>query len=186
MVVEIKLYSSCFVYCNTGACQKSTIYLEYILKFEISSMSKTKINFTPWGILGVIVVLGLLWFYPKVNPKSKVANPTTKVTVTNEFSQPEQPFLAVTAEEKQAQQTFFLKIVNPIDQTTFKTNTITVSGKTVPLADVFVNEIDTKADASGNFRVSYSLELGDNYLIVGANDEFGNFKEYELMVYLAE
>jgi len=54
------------------------------------------------------------------------------------------------------------------------------------LADVFVNEIDTKADASGNFRVSYSLELGDNYLIVGANDEFGNFKEYELMVYLAE
>lgn len=88
-----------------------------------------------------------------------------------------------TPEEKKAVAAFTFTLTSPNDGTHFKTAAISIKGKTVAKADVFVNEVDGKADNDGNFTISYTLEEGDNYLVIGANDEYGNFEEKEIIVY---
>jgi hypothetical protein len=75
-----------------------------------------------------------------------------------------------------------LTMSSPVSGATVSTSTIAVSGKTAPNAEVFVNESETRADASGNFSVQMSLDEGDNYIIVVANDADGNAAEAELTV----
>lgn len=78
--------------------------------------------------------------------------------------------------------TIALTISSPVNGATVSTQSITVSGKTSPNAEVFVNESETRADAAGNFSVQMSLDEGDNYIIVVANDADGNAAEAELTV----
>jgi hypothetical protein len=83
---------------------------------------------------------------------------------------------AVTASE------ITLTISSPVNGSTVTTPTIIVRGKTKPNAEVFVNDEDTIADASGNFSVSLSLDEGDNPIVVSANDADGNVAEKEFTV----
>lgn len=75
-----------------------------------------------------------------------------------------------------------LEIISPINQSIVNTASVTVKGKTAPNADVFINEKELKADGSGNFSSVMTLEEGDNYIIVAANDTEGNYAEKEIVV----
>lgn len=75
-----------------------------------------------------------------------------------------------------------LTITSPVNNTTVKSNTLLVKGKTKPRAEVFVNETEAAADTLGNFSVNVQLDEGENYLIVFVNDEEGNSVEQELTV----
>lgn len=75
-----------------------------------------------------------------------------------------------------------LIVSSPSDSTTVNSPDITVSGKTTPNADVFVNDQEIKADASGNFSVKLTLDEGDNPITVTASDEQGNYIEKDITV----
>ena len=78
-----------------------------------------------------------------------------------------------------------LSVVQPQNGITVKSAQIQVIGKTAPNAEIFVNDKETVADAKGNFSVAFTLEDGENYILVGANDAKGNFAEQELSVTFA-
>lgn len=75
-----------------------------------------------------------------------------------------------------------LSVSQPQNGITVKNAQIKVIGKTTPNAEVFVNNTDTFADAKGNFSADYTLEEGENYILVGATDSLGKFSEKELVV----
>jgi hypothetical protein len=75
-----------------------------------------------------------------------------------------------------------VQITSPSDQSTITSPSITLRGKTVAQAEVFVNEKETIADAGGNFSVNLILEEGDNPIMVVANDQSGNVGESEITV----
>lgn len=132
-------------------------------------------------IIAGIVIVGLM---NRTKTKTALLQPevTSKVTTANEFAQTYPLPTPATVEEQQAQKQFNFIVTSPVNNSTVKSSGIVVRGKSVPNADVFVNEKDTTSDSSGNFAVNYTLEEGDNYIIVGANDSYGNYKEQELHV----
>ncbi len=71
-----------------------------------------------------------------------------------------------------------LTVNSPKNKETVSSATISVSGKTVPNADVSVNDKDLKADASGNFSTILTLDEGDNDIYIMASDESGNYSEW--------
>jgi hypothetical protein len=75
-----------------------------------------------------------------------------------------------------------LSVLSPTDGTTLNSSTILVNGETAPGAEVSVNDIDTKADSDGNFKANISLEEGDNYIVVVATDDLGNYAEKEINI----
>ncbi|KKP67708.1 MAG: Bacillopeptidase F [Candidatus Roizmanbacteria bacterium GW2011_GWC2_35_12] len=77
-----------------------------------------------------------------------------------------------------------LMIENPSDKETVNSQSVKVTGKTSAMAEVFVNEKETKADQNGNFSIEIILEEGENIINVTANDSAGNFAEKEITVYL--
>ncbi|MCJ7805743.1 hypothetical protein MUP46_03830 [Patescibacteria group bacterium] len=75
-----------------------------------------------------------------------------------------------------------LDVTSPIDGATVSSPSITVSGKTLPGADVFVNDTELTADANGNFSTQLTLDEGDNQITVSANDNNGFSSEQDLTV----
>lgn len=75
-----------------------------------------------------------------------------------------------------------LNVASPQDGATVSDANISVSGKTLPGADVFVNETELTADANGNFSTQLTLDEGENTISVSANDNSGNSAEQELTV----
>lgn len=75
-----------------------------------------------------------------------------------------------------------LSVSLPVNNSTVSNSSLTVKGKTVAGAEVFINDTETKADAAGNFSATITLEEGDNYILVVANDAAGNYSEKELSV----
>ncbi|MEK7129420.1 MAG: Ig-like domain-containing protein [Patescibacteria group bacterium] len=78
--------------------------------------------------------------------------------------------------------TMTLMVTSPANGATVTNASLTVSGKTAPRAEVFVNEKETKADANGNFSVNITLDEGENSIVLIANDADGNVAEKELTV----
>ena len=79
---------------------------------------------------------------------------------------------------------FMLNILEPQNGITLNNSRVRVKGKTVPNADVFVNNQELKADRQGNFTTIVTLDEGENTIFIVANDYDGNFAEKELTVYL--
>lgn len=75
-----------------------------------------------------------------------------------------------------------LTVTSPSNNATVTSASLTVRGKTVSNAEVFVNDEETRADSSGNFSVTLTLDEGENFILVAANDSLGNFAERELTV----
>ena len=75
-----------------------------------------------------------------------------------------------------------LQITSPSDKSVVTSPYITLRGKTVAQAEVFVNDKELVADQDGNFSVSLTLDEGDNPIIVVANDQNGNVGETEITV----
>lgn len=59
---------------------------------------------------------------------------------------------------------------------------LAVGGRTAPKAEVYVNEAEVIADASGNFTATITLDEGENPVIVTAVDENGNMAEKDFVV----
>lgn len=84
--------------------------------------------------------------------------------------------------EKTFQSAISLTVSSPVNGLISTSPTVLVKGKTLPNADVAVNDSDLKADASGAFSVSIKLDEGDNVIVVIANDDQGNVAEKEITV----
>ena len=80
-------------------------------------------------------------------------------------------------------QELILEVNQPKDKSTVNSSTITVSGKTSPGADVFINDKELKADSQGEFDTTLNLDEGENIITVVASDGQGNFSEKELTVF---
>lgn len=75
-----------------------------------------------------------------------------------------------------------LTITSPKDGAMLGSTNVTVTGKTSPKAEVFINDVEGMADANGNFSINIGLEEGQNQLIIDANDASGNVAEETIMV----
>jgi Glucodextranase, domain B len=136
----------------------------------------------------VIVVAGLAgWVVlrrsypaPQSIPEEKTAN-TQEESATPTPTATQQQKTVVAADEK-THQVLTLTISAPANGATVTNPAVAVKGKTSPNAEVFVNEAEGKADASGNFSIGLTLDEGENYLIIMANDAQGNVAEKELTI----
>lgn len=86
--------------------------------------------------------------------------------------------------EKPVEEGLSLELNSPNNNSTVDTPTITVSGKTSPNAEVFINEKELTADQSGDFSVDYELFEGENDIFIAVNDDLGNYAEKSIIVYL--
>jgi hypothetical protein len=113
--------------------------------------------------------------YMKNKEKVTTAMTTTDTTITptSDIGTPE-PTVKV--------QQITLLVSSPANGITVTSPTVVIKGKTIPKADVFVNDSQTTADAQGNFSVTLTLDEGENTVVVAANDADGNFAEQELII----
>ncbi len=127
----------------------------------------------------VIVALGIggfAYYRSTTNPATAPSYTTPSATTSpTQQANPSQPTSPVPND-------ITLTITSPQNGAQVSTPTITVSGKTVPNADVSVNDQDLTADAQGNFSTTITLEDGDNNLSITAADSTGQSSEAELTV----
>lgn len=96
----------------------------------------------------------------------------------------EKNFVPSIPTEQPVNQGLTIEIIEPKPNNVFKNSQIKVVGKTAALAEVFVNDKETKADSQGNFLVDYGLDEGENLLVISASDKYGNYAEKEIVVNL--
>lgn len=133
------------------------------------------------GLVVLALVIGGFAFYrsskvvtpaaPTYNTAPDQNNPTTTQAV-----QQSSPTISP------AKNQITLTVTSPKNGTEVFIPTIKVVGKTVPNADVSVNDDDLKADAQGNFSAAVNLDEGENFISVLAIDDLGNVAEAELTV----
>ena len=137
----------------------------------------------------LLVILGFLVFSIKKQNQNgfklrnipqifKNQNNQTNETDQTNINKPEIPT------EEPVSSGLTLEITEPKANTTYNSPSIKVSGKTSAYAEIYVNDIQTKADGSGNFSVNYNLDEGENLLTIVANDQAGNYAEKEITVFL--
>ncbi|MCX7955995.1 MAG: hypothetical protein N2593_02755 [Patescibacteria group bacterium] len=86
--------------------------------------------------------------------------------------------------EKKDNQNLFLEITSPKENQIFNQQEITIEGKTLPNAEVFINEKSIKTDSRGNFSLNYNLDEGENEITIIVNDDQGDYVEKSLIVQL--
>jgi len=128
-------------------------------------------------ILAVVaIIVGGVWFTMKKTPSS-IAPPLNTDSSGAQPTVSAEPSITITKSNE-----ITLTIVSPLTNTSVTTSTVTVAGKTVANADVFVNDTETKADSNGFFSAAVPLDEGENSIIIVANDANGNTAEQEIMV----
>lgn len=134
-------------------------------------------------IAGVLVVVGVIIFARQYTMSQSVTLRTQEKNAQTTSSQDVSGSPASSTNEAVSMVSgITLTISTPSNNTTVSGNSLTVKGKTVAGAEVFVNDSETKADAGGNFSVILTLEDGENYILVVANDAVGNYSEKELNI----
>ena len=130
------------------------------------------------GIILVLIVTGFIVIQTRQS-KNTVIKPANTV----------QSITSVPATQVQVKETpvpavsdISLVVNSPAKGAVVKRANLTVSGKTVARAEVVVNDVETTADARGNFSVNIVLDEGENTIVVVVNDSDGNFAESELTV----
>ena len=124
------------------------------------------------SILIVIVVVGILF----LRTTNKAVPTTTSYKPT-----PSQVITSPTMTQTPTTSSLPLTVTSPTE-TTVSTQLISISGQTLPSADVFVNETQLKADPQGKFSTQVLLDEGENTIVITANDENGNHVEKEITV----
>lgn len=130
----------------------------------------------------LLILVGALFFYKKnQSQKSGSMNQINQVQVAvSQVPNPGQSTASGVALPQEVQ-----LIVNaPTDGQTVTTSNITVSGKTVPNAEVSLNEKDLRADAAGNFSTSVTLDEGENVISISTYDQDGNYADKDITVTL--
>lgn len=139
----------------------------------------SKVVIVAFVVAVLIAVVGLGVFAIKsITGKSVMTSKTISLPTMQNINQTP---AAMTPPSTPANQ-IKLVVLTPTDKAVVASANTKVAGQTVPNADVSVNEVDTKADASGNFSATLSLNEGDNPIIVDAFDADGNTSEQELTV----
>lgn len=100
--------------------------------------------------------------------------------IDNQSQQSDLSQTTINEEIKQGE--IFLEILSPDNNSVVNNPLITISGRTIAYADVFINDKETKADNQGNFSLNYNLEEGENELMIVVNDSQGNYLEKTLII----
>lgn len=129
----------------------------------------------------VLVVAGA-WFMMKKTSPAQSGIPVSTPTGIEEAQQNNGPTSTASPQQIAATNQITLSVTSPLNNATVTFPALTVRGKTAPNAEVFVNDVDTKADASGNFSASITLDEGENPVVIVANDANGNSAEQDIMV----
>lgn len=121
-------------------------------------------------VLLAVLLIAAVFIYKRSYAPATTTPITSEGTVTQETVTPP------------AKNQISLNIISPQDGAVVTSASVTASGKTVPKADVIINDIELKANAQGNFSTTIILDEGENTITVVANDENGNFAEKEITV----
>lgn len=137
----------------------------------------------PIGIGGVIIAaLVYISFQSAGNVSKSVVRQQAEVTIEPTVVSLETTVMPSTAQVSALVTGITLSISSPANNSTVASSSVIVRGKTVANADVFVNDAETKSDGSGSFSVTLTLDEGENYILVVANDANGNYSEKDLTV----
>ncbi len=104
------------------------------------------------------------------------------VKQSGKYVMPSQTTYPVPSGASGAASSLTLSVASPTDGSQVTSPTVTVKGKTMSNAEVFVNDTNGTADGDGNFSIATTLDEGENTVIVVANDSDGNVAEQELTV----
>jgi len=136
------------------------------------------------AILVSIGVIGFVFFTKRLEESTSARESFTTQGV------PETEKEATASQQDQArnqtetlESSISLQILSPSDGSRVTTPTVTIRGKTMPNAEVFVNDKELTADADGNFSVDLLLEEDENPILVVANDSQGRAAETEFSVF---
>lgn len=100
----------------------------------------------------------------------------------NEVSSVVSPSPAESETEKPVSAGLILNITSPTNNSTVSTSSVKLQGQTTAGAEIFVNDLETKADSQGNFSLNLKLEEGENEFAIIATDDEGNSAETTLTV----
>lgn len=128
-------------------------------------------------LITILVILGGVLF---VNLSTTKQNTTVRTNANT----PNTPTALPSDRETQSSYAdgISLQVTAPKDKQTITTPSLTVTGKTSPGADVFVNDMELRANGSGNFSAQITLDEGENAIVIVTNDQEGNSAEKELIV----
>lgn len=122
----------------------------------------------------VIIVIACLmaWGIKSVADKNKAATEISnnQLPMTNQ----------VPINNNQETNRMQLEIVSPGG--VVSTKNVTLVGRTEPMAEVVVDDKETKADKEGNFSVKLVLDEGENEIVVTANNEDGEYVEKSVKI----
>ena len=139
------------------------------------------------GLVVVAMVAGILVLGGRRTEEGKFELPFTQEEPGGQEEKKENGTAQVTILPGQTvvagKQKFFLEISSPADGATTNKDKVIIIGKTVPGADISVNETELTAGTDGKFSTTISLEEGENPILVTAGNEDG-FEEKEIIVYL--
>lgn len=132
-------------------------------------------------VLGAIVFVGLVLGFSgsrqtPVLPNAANVTPQVSTQVAGQQN------VSPTKETTAGSSVLPLTVSQPVNGAQVTGARITVSGKTAPRAEVFINDIELTAGSNGNFTTSITLDEGDNIITVSANDDQGNSSEQEITV----
>lgn len=140
-------------------------------------------------IFGAIVILIVLAGGIRVLTKSSLLPKSSLLNTNQQTSDSSLPTTSTNSDTGTSNQLanttdpgMSLTVIQPSTNQTVTTNSVVVSGKSAPNADISVNEKDIKADAQGNFSTSVSLDEGENVITVVAVNEFGKTAERDINV----
>lgn len=128
-----------------------------------------------WIVLVVVLVGGVVVAVVMQKKPAAIVTPVPVSSANPVFTPTPTPTAVVV-------QKISLSISTPKSGVTVSTATLAVNGKTVAGADVSVGDLEVKADASGNFSATVTLDEGENILTVVAVDANGDSAEQELTV----
>lgn len=128
----------------------------------------------------LIISLALAWGCQGAAnpPAAPVSTPPSAVTAPAPATETAAPVV-----QSQADSKFSLDISEPRDSSVVKAPTVRVKGKTLPDAEVRVNDQFVIVDSTGAFTATVSLEAGPNSIEVTATDTAGN-EEFRLITVL--
>ncbi len=138
-------------------------------------------NKTSLFILVAVLLLagGLVWVksqqgggvLPATSGQSSVSVPIGETPVKPE-----------SVKSEKGENSISLTVTSPANGSKVNTPQVAVRGRTVPGAEVFVNETQVVADKNGNFSVTVTLDEGENIIVVTASDADGNATDQEITV----
>jgi len=131
-----------------------------------------------FSILAAVFIIGLVGFLFFNNRLARSKELKEAASVSSEKTSQQESKRDMGAVENGLK----LQITSPSHHSSVTSSYITLRGKTVAGADVFVNDKETVADGNGDFSVALTLDEGDNPIIVVVNDAGGNTSEQEITI----